>query len=160
MIAANQGAEEVIAIDLEDYRLEKSTEFGATATINADKENVVEAIAEATGGKGVDVVVDASGDADGLNQAVNLVNQRGLVIGFSLVETATNPTVFRHQEWMRKEVRVIPTGSAGSVDDALWFTRGSRRIHNEQGMIEREVSKFGYRFRPFPNLLKSIVPET
>ena len=116
MIAANQGAQEVIAIDLEDYRLAKSSEFGATGTINADKENVVEALAELTGGHGVDVVVDASGDADGLNQAVNLVNPRGLVIGFSLVETVTNPTVFRHQEWMRKEVKVIPTGSAGSVD--------------------------------------------
>jgi threonine dehydrogenase-like Zn-dependent dehydrogenase len=116
MIAANQGAQEVIAIDLEDYRLAKSSEFGATGIINADKENVVEALVELTGGHGVDVVVDASGDADGLNQAVNLVNQRGLVVGFSLVETATNPTVFRHQEWMRKEVKVIPTGSAGSVD--------------------------------------------
>ena len=116
MIAANQGAQEVIAIDLEDYRLAKSTEFGATATINADKDDVVEAIAEATDGQGVDVVVDASGDADGINQAGNLVNPRGLVIGFSLVETGTNPTVFRHQEWMRKEVRVIPTGSAGSDD--------------------------------------------
>jgi 2-desacetyl-2-hydroxyethyl bacteriochlorophyllide A dehydrogenase len=116
MIAANQGAQEVIAIDLEDYRLEKSSEFGATATINADKEDVVAAIADATGGQGVDVVVDASGDADGINQAVNLVNAQGLVIGFSLVETSTNPTVFRHQEWMRKEVQVIPTGSAGSDD--------------------------------------------
>ncbi|MDP6822711.1 MAG: zinc-binding dehydrogenase [Dehalococcoidia bacterium] len=116
MIAANQGAAEVIAIDLEDYRLAKSTEFGATGTINADKEDVVEALAEATGGKGVDVVVDASGDPDGINQAVNLVNRRGLIIGFSLVSTQTETTVFRHQEWMRKEVQVIPTGSAGSVD--------------------------------------------
>ena len=93
-----------------------SAEFGATATINADKENVVEALAEATGGAGVDVVVDASGDPDGINQAINLVNPRGLVIGFSLVESGTQTTVFRHQEWMRKEIRVIPTGSAGSAD--------------------------------------------
>jgi threonine dehydrogenase-like Zn-dependent dehydrogenase len=116
MIAANQGAQEVIAIDLEDYRLAKSEEFGATGTINADRENVVEALAEATGGQGVDVVVDASGDPDGINQAVNLVNPRGLVVGFSLVSSQTETTVFRHQEWMRKEVQVIPTGSAGSED--------------------------------------------
>ncbi|MCH7593095.1 MAG: zinc-binding dehydrogenase [Chloroflexi bacterium] len=116
MIAANQGAREIIAIDLEDYRLDKATEFGATGTINADRDDVVEALAEATGGEGVDVVVDASGDPDGINQAVNLVNARGLVVAFSLVSSQTETTVFRHQEWMRKEVRIIPTGSAGSED--------------------------------------------
>ncbi|MCH7593237.1 MAG: zinc-binding dehydrogenase, partial [Chloroflexi bacterium] len=53
MIAAAQGARQVIAIDLEDYRLDKARELGATDTINADKENVAEAIQELTGGEGV-----------------------------------------------------------------------------------------------------------
>jgi threonine dehydrogenase-like Zn-dependent dehydrogenase len=113
MIAAKQGARQVIGIDLLDYRLEWSEKVGATGTINPDRDNVVEALQEITGGKGVDVVVDASADPEGLNQAVQLVNVRGLVIGFSLVPQ-TETVNLRHAEWMRKQVRVVPTSSGGS----------------------------------------------
>ena len=113
MIAAAQGARQVIAIDLEDYRLDKAKEMGATDIINADKENVAEAIQEMTKGEGVDVVADASGDPEGLNQAVSLVNRFGLIVGFSLV-SATEPVVFTQQAWMRKSARLAPTVSGAS----------------------------------------------
>ncbi|MDP6822714.1 MAG: zinc-binding dehydrogenase [Dehalococcoidia bacterium] len=113
-IAANQGAQNVIAIDLLDYRLDMAEKVGATSTINPDRDNVIEAIEEITGGEGVDVVVDASADPDGINQAVQMVNQRGLVIGFSLIPTEEQ-VIFRHQEWMRKEVFIHPTSSGGSA---------------------------------------------
>ena len=112
-IAANQGARQVIAIDLLDYRLDKATEVGATDTVNPDRDNLIEAVEEATGGAGVDVVVDASADPDGINQAVQLVNPHGLVISFSLVPVQEQ-VIFRHLEWMRKEVQIIPTSSGGS----------------------------------------------
>ncbi|MDA1256380.1 MAG: zinc-binding dehydrogenase [Chloroflexi bacterium] len=112
-IAARQGARQVIAVDLLDYRLDKATEVGATDTINPDTDNLIEALEEATGGAGVDVVVDASADPDGLNQAVQAVNHQGMVVGFSLIP-AEEQVVFRHIEWMRKEVKVIPTSSGGS----------------------------------------------
>ncbi len=113
-IAANQGARQVIAVDLLDYRLDKSTEVGATDTVNPDRDNLIEAVEEATGGEGVDVVVDASADPDGINQAVQLVNPHGLIIGFSLIP-AQEQVVFRHMEWMRKEVFIHPTSSGGSA---------------------------------------------
>ncbi len=115
MIAAAQGARQVVAIDLLDYRLDKARELGATDTINPDRDEVVEALREATGGEGADVVVDASGDPEGLNQAVELVNRYGLIIGFSLV-SMTEPVVFNHQRWMRKQARLAPTVSGGSPD--------------------------------------------
>lgn len=113
-IAANQGARQVIAVDLLDYRLDFATDVGATDTINPDRDNLVEAVEEATGGEGVDVVVDTSADPDGINQAVQVVNQGGLVIGFSMIP-AEEQVIFRHLEWMRKEVRIIPTSSGGST---------------------------------------------
>ena len=112
-IAANQGARQVIAVDLLDYRLDKATEVGATDTVNPDRDNLIEAVNDATGGEGVDVVVDASADPDGINQAVQLVNPHGLVISFSLIP-AQEQVIFRHLEWMRKEVQIIPTSSGGS----------------------------------------------
>ncbi|MEA2255552.1 MAG: hypothetical protein QOG35_1597 [Solirubrobacteraceae bacterium] len=57
------GAENVIAIDREDYRLRMAREeAGATATINFDQQpDVVEALKELTGGRGPDSVIDAVG---------------------------------------------------------------------------------------------------
>jgi len=57
------GAEQVIAIDQYDYRLEMArNKAGATAVINFDKDpDVVEQLKELTGGRGPDAVIDAVG---------------------------------------------------------------------------------------------------
>ena len=57
------GAEQVISIDREEYRLRMAREkAGATATINfEDEHDVVEALREMTGGRGPDSVIDAVG---------------------------------------------------------------------------------------------------
>ena len=50
----------IIAVDLDDAKLEFAKEFGATHTVNASKVDPVEAIIEMTGG-GVDYAFDAIG---------------------------------------------------------------------------------------------------
>jgi threonine dehydrogenase-like Zn-dependent dehydrogenase len=57
------GAEQVIAIDQYDYRLQMAlNKAGATAAINFDEEpDVVERLKEMTGGRGPDAVIDAVG---------------------------------------------------------------------------------------------------
>jgi threonine dehydrogenase-like Zn-dependent dehydrogenase len=57
------GAEHVIAVDKEPYRLRMAREeAGATATINFDEQpDVVEELKEMTGGRGPDAVIDAVG---------------------------------------------------------------------------------------------------
>jgi threonine dehydrogenase-like Zn-dependent dehydrogenase len=57
------GAEEVIAVDKEEYRLRMAREeAGATATINfGEQPDVVEELKEMTGGRGPDAVIDAVG---------------------------------------------------------------------------------------------------
>lgn len=107
MIAERQGAHLVVGIDLEEYRCRKSTELGATHTINASSENALEAATEITGGKMFDVVVDASGDPDGLGIAVELVRGEGQIISFSLVDPTR--VTFDHREWMVKNVQINAT---------------------------------------------------
>ena len=63
------GAHTIIAIDMDDRKLLWAKEFGATHTINAGDVDVVEAIREATGGFGADVVVDAVGRPETYRQA-------------------------------------------------------------------------------------------
>jgi alcohol dehydrogenase len=52
---------EIIAIDLDDNRLEVARKFGATKTVNSSNGNAVQAVMDLTGGKGVDVAIEAVG---------------------------------------------------------------------------------------------------
>ncbi|MCL3817143.1 S-(hydroxymethyl)mycothiol dehydrogenase [Aeromicrobium wangtongii] len=63
------GAAKIIAIDLDDRKLEWATGLGATHTINAGAGDVVEAIQALTDGHGADVVIDAVGRPETWKQA-------------------------------------------------------------------------------------------
>lgn len=52
---------ELIMVDLDDNRLEVAKKFGATKVVNSGEGNAVEKIMELTGGKGVDVAIEAVG---------------------------------------------------------------------------------------------------
>ena len=52
---------EIIAIDLDDNRLETARKFGATHTTNSTRSNPVEAVMSVTGRRGVDTAIEAVG---------------------------------------------------------------------------------------------------
>ena len=114
MIAERQGAKQIVGIDLEEYRCKTSSDLGATHTINASNDDVVQASEEITEGQMFDVVVDASGDPAGLATAVDLVKQQGQIISFSLVD----PTVvtFDHRKWMAKNIQMNATVIAATQE--------------------------------------------
>ena len=55
------GAGTVIAVDIDDRKLEGARKMGATHTVNSTSQDPVEAIQALTGGHGADVVIDAVG---------------------------------------------------------------------------------------------------
>jgi S-(hydroxymethyl)mycothiol dehydrogenase len=63
------GARTVIAIDIDDRKLEWAKGFGATHTVNAAERDPVEAVRELTDGFGVDVAIEAVGRPEVLEQA-------------------------------------------------------------------------------------------
>src|SRR6187399_787764 len=63
------GAATVIAVDLDDRKLEWAKEFGATHTVNAGKEDAVEAVRALTDGNGADVCIEAVGNPAVMQQA-------------------------------------------------------------------------------------------
>ena len=73
------GCQRVIAVDLLDSKLEVAREFGATHTVNASKEDPVEAIRAIADGKGVHYSFDAVGLADVALQALDCLRMRGVV---------------------------------------------------------------------------------
>jgi S-(hydroxymethyl)mycothiol dehydrogenase len=69
--AALAGARIIVAVDLDDRKLEWARRFGATHTVNAAAAGVdpVEAVKELTGGFGADVVIEAVGRPETYRQA-------------------------------------------------------------------------------------------
>ncbi|RYF61815.1 MAG: NAD(P)-dependent alcohol dehydrogenase [Comamonadaceae bacterium] len=79
LAALASGCTTVIAVDINDSRLEKAQALGATHTVNSATQDVVEAIMKATDGRGVDFALDATGIAGVLRQAADSLAVRGTV---------------------------------------------------------------------------------
>ena len=74
------GAAKIIAVDLDDRKLETARRLGATHTVNSKETDPVEAIRELTGGHGADVVIEAVGRPETYRQAFYARDLAGTVV--------------------------------------------------------------------------------
>ncbi|WP_214327939.1 S-(hydroxymethyl)mycothiol dehydrogenase [Nonomuraea sediminis] len=74
------GATTIIAVDVDDRKLEWARGLGATHTVNAKDGDPVEAIRSLTGGNGADVVIDAVGRPETYKQAFYARDLAGTVV--------------------------------------------------------------------------------
>ena len=78
--SALAGATTIIAIDVDDRKLEWAKEFGATHTINAREQDPVEGVQALTDGNGARVVIDAVGRPETFKQAFYARDLAGIVV--------------------------------------------------------------------------------
>ncbi len=81
--AALAGAAKIVAVDLDERKLEWATGLGATHTVNSSKRDAVEAIKEIcsdNGADGADVVIDAVGRPETWKQAFYARDLAGTVV--------------------------------------------------------------------------------
>ncbi len=83
-LCVRHGARQVIATDVHDFRLEVSRKLGATATINARREDATARIRELTGGAMVDVAIEACGLAETYHQVFDAIRMLGSVVIFGV----------------------------------------------------------------------------
>jgi len=74
------GARTIIAVDVDDRKLDLARGFGATHTVNSRAADAVAAIQELTGGFGADVVIDAVGRPETYQQAFAARDLAGTVV--------------------------------------------------------------------------------
>ncbi|MFI5521120.1 S-(hydroxymethyl)mycothiol dehydrogenase [Streptomyces platensis] len=74
------GAAKIIAVDIDDRKLETARSMGATHTVNSRSTDPVEAIRELTGGFGADVVIEAVGRPETYRQAFYARDLAGTVV--------------------------------------------------------------------------------
>jgi S-(hydroxymethyl)mycothiol dehydrogenase len=78
--SALAGARTIIAVDLDDRKLEWAKGFGATHTVNGAQNDVVEAIKALTDGNGADVVIEAVGRPETYKQAFYARDHAGILV--------------------------------------------------------------------------------
>jgi S-(hydroxymethyl)mycothiol dehydrogenase len=74
------GARKVIAVDVDDRKLEWARGFGATDTVNSQSADPVEKIRDLTDGNGADVVIEAVGRPETYRQAFYARDLAGTVV--------------------------------------------------------------------------------
>ncbi len=104
-VLGRMGAKQVIATDLLAWRLEWAKRFGASAVVDASKEDSVEVVRELTGGEMIDFCVDAAGKADSLSTAAYLVRHGGRLFVFGMPDH--NDQKFPWYAAFRNETQII-----------------------------------------------------
>jgi alcohol dehydrogenase len=88
------GPSKIIAIDLDDSRLKRASDFGATDTINSGDKDWKEQVFALTDGQGVDVAIEAVGVPQTFTMATEIVRPGGSVANIGVhgkpVELALN----------------------------------------------------------------------
>ncbi len=74
------GASVIVAVDIDDRKLQQATEFGATHTVNSSMTDPVEYIRSVTGGFGADVCIEAIGLPAVYKQAFEARDLAGTVV--------------------------------------------------------------------------------
>ena len=110
-LMAQAGARQVIVTDLLDYRLEAAKKVGATHTINAEREDVLAAVTEMTGGEMVDMAVEACGRPETCNQVFQVLRMRGQAILFGMTHDE-DVFPFDYNAMYMRLPRIIVTNSA------------------------------------------------
>ncbi|WP_430396143.1 zinc-binding dehydrogenase [Ferrovibrio sp.] len=67
----------LVAVDIEDAKLELARRFGATHVVNAAREDPVAAVKALTGGQGVDYAIEAGGLAHTIEQGFAVIRRGG-----------------------------------------------------------------------------------
>ena len=104
------GARKIIAVDIDDRKLAKAKEFGATDTVNSRNTDPVEAIRALTEGNGADVVIEAIGRPETYKQAFYARDLAGTVV----LVGVPNPT-------MMLELPLIDYFGRGGALKSSWY---------------------------------------
>jgi L-iditol 2-dehydrogenase len=82
LLAKHTGASKVIVVDIQDHRLAKAKELGATATLNSSRDDVHDRILQETNGRGADVVITACSSAAVQEKSLEILAPFGRVCFF------------------------------------------------------------------------------
>ncbi|MFJ9412142.1 S-(hydroxymethyl)mycothiol dehydrogenase [Streptomyces sp. NPDC101393] len=108
--ASRAGARRVIAVDIDDGKLDAAERFGATDTVNSRGTDPVEAVRALTAGHGADVVIDAVGRPETWRQGFYMRDLAGTLVQVGVPDPE-----------MRIELPLIDLFSRGGSLKSSWY---------------------------------------
>lgn len=136
MIASVYGAK-VIAIDINDKNLEKAKFFGASYTINATDEEVVDRILEITKG-GANLSMDALGSIETSTNSINCLAKKGKHIQVGILGVESNIEVST-ADLIAKEIEIIGSHGMPIADYKIIFELIESKKIDPSLLIDRTV---------------------
>jgi len=138
--ASLSGAGEIIAIGAPQQRLVFSQRMGATATLGLDMPATarLEVARRLTGGRGPDVVIEASGAPDAVRDAVDMVRDGGRVIVCG--HYTDNGSIEFHPHWQLNRKHIELKGCWGSRYDHFHRAVGLSARYGDQKPWREMVS--------------------
>lgn len=79
-LAKLRGASRVYLIGTRDNRLEMGKRYGADRLLNVKRDDTVKIVREDTGGRGADIVIEAAGSVEALNDGINVLKKAGVLL--------------------------------------------------------------------------------
>ena len=106
------GCGNIIAVDLEDEKLELAVKLGADFTINAAQSNIAEEVNKLTDGLGADVAMEVVGNTPAVNAAIGSLRKGGVL---TLVGNLAPKIEFPLQEVVTRQISLF--GSCSSCGE-------------------------------------------
>ncbi len=93
----------VLITDIIDSRLDKARELGADITVNTARQNLKDPVNDFAGNEGVNIVIEAVGEARLMNDAVSIVTRGGRIVVLGMDKQPTDLTEF---DFVRTELDI------------------------------------------------------
>jgi len=127
------GASLVVVTGTRRERLKIARKLGADETVTIDRKSWEDKVKKIFGDEGVDIVIDAAGRRDSLNQAIDFVKRGGTIIEFGTY--TSKPDRFEAPQIYKKEITII-----GSKGGAFEYEKAIDLVHQKRVKISPLIS--------------------
>lgn len=131
--AAFRGAT-VLAVDVDDAKLDLARQAGAALTINSRRQPLHDALQEITDGHGPDVIIEAIGTPETFRAAVEEVAFTGRVVYIGYVK---EPVAYETRLFVQKELDILGARNALPED----FAAVIRMLQEHRFPVQNTISK-------------------
>ncbi|MCS7141769.1 MAG: zinc-dependent dehydrogenase [Candidatus Nitrosocaldus sp.] len=139
MLARSRGAGKVIALDVNDFRLDFASKMGADICINVSKDDPIPIARDATEQRGVDIAMVATGNVSAVQTALRMVRRGGKVVLFGVPSKGTSMQLDLNHLFSN-EIKIVPSLAASDHDTMKAF----RMIAGREVDVARIIT---HRFR-------------
>lgn len=127
VLVAKSFGGKVVAIDLNEKRLETSKNFGADYIINPGETDVIKEIRKITGGKGLDKAIQCTPSAAALNSALDSLKLRGRLVH---VGVCTKALINPFKQINDREIEIVGSRNFNNneLDEIIEFVRKNPKV--------------------------------